>query len=193
MASIEYFEVECPEKTGGRYYQRIADVVLLDHNLIRVIQKIHFFIDPRVPIFVAVGITRKMPGPVRLRDFSDVSVQDDKVTISIGDETYLAKLLESLWDIFGKERVEQPDRFTIVISASTDETKDLEDLVVDDPSLSIYKDLIYALQVIQPEGFKVRRQHYGDGRFYLVASEDTLPEDIDDLVREKFALLEESP
>ncbi|MDD5685537.1 MAG: methanogenesis marker 17 protein, partial [Methanoregulaceae archaeon] len=99
MASIEYFEVECPEKTGGRYYQKIADVVLLDHNLIRVIQKIHFFIDPRVPIFVAVGITRKMPGPVRLRDFSDVSVQDDKVTISIGDETYLAKLLESLWDI----------------------------------------------------------------------------------------------
>jgi putative methanogenesis marker protein 17 len=193
MASIEYFEVECPEETGGRYYQRIADVVLLDHNLIRVIQKIHFFIDPRVPIFVAVGITRKMPGPVRLRDFSDVSIQDDKVTISIGDETYLAKLLKSLWDIFGKERVEQPDRFTIVISASTDETKDLEDLVVDDPSLSIYKDLIYALQVIQPEGFKVRRQHYGDGRFYLVASEDTLPEDIDDLVREKFALLEESP
>lgn len=193
MASIEYFEVECPEKTGGRYYQRIADVVLLDHNLIRVIQKIHFFIDPRVPIFVAVGITRKMPGPVRLRDFSDVSIQDDKVTILIGDETYLAKLLKSLWDIFGKERVEQPDRFTIVITASTDETKDLEDLVVDDPSLSIYKDLIYALQVIQPEGFKVRRQHYGDGRFYLVASEDTLPEDIDDLVREKFALLEESP
>ncbi|HQC11940.1 MAG TPA: methanogenesis marker 17 protein [Methanoregulaceae archaeon] len=193
MASIEYFEVECPEKTGGRYYQKIADVVLLDHNLIRVIQKIHFFIDPRVPIFVAVGITRKMPGPVRLRDFSDVSVQDDKVTISIGDETYLAKLLESLWDIFGKERVEQPDRFTVVITAGTDETKDLEDLVVDDPSLSIYKDLIYALQVIQPEGFKVRRQYYGDGRFYLVASEDTLPEDIDDLVREKFALLEESP
>jgi putative methanogenesis marker protein 17 len=134
-----------------------------------------------------------MPGPVRLRDFSDVSVQDDKVTISIGDETYLAKLLESLWDIFGKERVEQPDRFTVVITAGTDETKDLEDLVVDDPSLSIYKDLIYALQVIQPEGFKVRRQYYGDGRFYLVASEDTLPEDIDDLVREKFALLEESP
>lgn len=193
MASIEYFEVECPEKTGGRYYQKIADVVLLDHNLIRVIKKVHFFIDPRVPIFVAVGITRKMPGPVRLGDFSDVSIQDDKVTISIGDETYLAKLLKSLWDIFGKERVEQPDRFTIVITASTDETKDLEDLVVDDPSLSIYKDLIYALQVIQPEGFKVRRQHYGDGRFYLVASEDTLPEDIEDLVREKFALLEESP
>lgn len=193
MASIEYFEVECPEKTGGNYYRKIADVVLLDHNLIRVIKKIHFFIDPRVPIFVAVGITRKMPGPVKLGDFSDVSVQDNKVTISIGDETYLAKLLKLLWEMFGKERVEQPDRFTIVINAGIKETKDLEDLVVDDPSLSIYKDLIYALQVIQPEGFKVRRQFYGNGKFYLVASEDTLPEDIEDLVQQKFALLEESP
>ena len=192
MASIEYFEVECPEKTGGNYYRKIADVVLLDHNLIRVIKKIHFFIDPRVPIFVAVGITRKMPGPVRLGDFSDVSIQDNKVTISIGDETYLAKLLKELWDIFGKGRVEQPDRFTIVINAEMEETKDLEELVVDDPSLSIYKDLIYALQVIQPEGFKVRRQYYGNGKFYLVASEDTLPEDIEDLVQEKFALLEEN-
>ena len=191
MASIEYFEVECPEETGGKYYRKIADVVLLDHNLIRVIKKVHFFIDPRVPIFIAVGLTRKMPGPVRLGDFADVSIQENKVTISIGDETYLAKLLKSLWDMFGKEHVEQPDRFTIVINAETKETKDLEDLVVDDPSLSIYKDLIYALQVIQPEGFKVRRQYYGDGKFYLVASEDTLPEDIEDLVQEKFALLEE--
>jgi hypothetical protein len=55
----------------------------------------------------------------------------------------------------------------------------------------MYKDLIYALLVIQPEGFKVRRQWYGDGKFYLVASEDTLPEDIDDLVREKFAMMGE--
>jgi len=46
--------------------------------------------------------------------------------------------------------------------------------------------------VIQPEGFKVRRQYYGDEKFYLVASENTLPEDFEDLVREKFALMGES-
>ena len=63
--------------------------------------------------------------------------------------------------------------------------------MVVDPSESLYKDLIYALQVIQPEGFKVRRQYYAGGKFYLVASEDTLPEDIEDLVREKFALMGE--
>jgi len=192
MEAVEYFEVECPEKTGGDYYRRIADVVLLDHNLIRVIWKLHIFIDPRVPIFIAAGITRKIPGIVTIRDFSDVNIKDRKVTISIGDETYLAPLLQILWERFGKERVEQPDRFTILLNLDEAEAQGLPDLPVYDPSEALYKDLIYALQVIQPEGFKVRRQYYGNGRFYLVASEDTLPEDIEEMVREKFALMGET-
>ena len=192
MEAVEYFEVECPEETGGEYYRRIADVVLLDHNLIRVIWKLHIFIDPGVPLFITTGRTRKLPGIVTLRDFSDVNVKDRKVTISIGNETYLAPLLKILWEKYGKDRVEQPDRFTVILDLDESEAQNLPDIPVYDPSESLYKDLIYALQVIQPEGFKVRKQYYGDGRFYLVASEDTLPEDIEDLVREKFALMGES-
>lgn len=188
MEAVEYFEVECPESAGREYYRKIADVVLLDHNLLRVIRKLHIFIDPKVPIFVATGVTRKLPGIVRVRDFADVNVKDTNVTISIGDEAYLAPLLRILWNKFGKERVNQPDRFTIVLSVGEGEG-DIADLPVYDPSESIYKDLIYVLQVIQPEGFKVRRQYYGGNRFYLVASEDTLPDDIEDLVRQKFALM----
>jgi putative methanogenesis marker protein 17 len=191
MDSVEYFEVECPEVAGKEYYRKIADIVLLDHNLIRVIKKLHIFIDPRVPIFIAVGVTKKLPGAVKIRDFSDVNVQERKVTITIGDEAYLAPLLNLLWKKFGKERVDQPDRFTILLDLSPQEQAGLEDMVVVDPSESLYKDLIYALQVIQPEGFKVRRQYYAGGKFYLVASEDTLPEDIEDLVRQKFALMGE--
>lgn len=190
MEAVEYFEVESTEETGGNYYRRIADVVLLDHNLLRVIRKLHIFIDPGVPIFVAVGVTRKLPGIVRIRDFADVAVTKQKVTISIGDETYLAPLLQILWKQYGKENVSQPDRFTIVLPIGESDAE-IEDIPVVDPSESMYKDLIYALMVIQPEGFKVRRQWYGDGKFYLVASEDTLPEDIEDLVRAKFAMMGE--
>jgi putative methanogenesis marker protein 17 len=166
-------------------------VVLLDHNLIRVIKKLHIYIDPGVPIFIAVGVTRKLPGVVRLRDFAEVNATGQKIIISIGDETHLAPLLQILWERYGKEAVEQPDRFTIVLSAEDQESGDIENLPVFDPTESIYKDLIYALMVIQPEGFKVRRQWYGKEKFYLVASEDTLPENIEDLVREKFALMGE--
>jgi len=192
MEAVEYFEVECPEKTGGDYYSRIADVVLLDHNLIRVVSKLHIFIDPRIPLFIAAGVTRKLPGMVLLRDFADVNIQDRKVIISIGDEAYLALLLKILWEKYGKDLVEQPDRFTILMNLDEAESQSLPDLPVFDPSDTLYKDLIYALQVIQPEGFKVRRQYYGKGRFYLVASENTLPEDIEDLVKEKFSLMGET-
>jgi len=192
MDAVEYFEVECPEKTGGDYYRRIADVVLLDHNLIRVVRKLHIFIDPRIPLFVATGVTRKLPGVVRIRDFADVNVQEQKVTISLGEETYLAPLLKILWRRYGKEKIEQPDRFTIVIRSEGAELKEIEDIPVYDPTESLYKDLIYAMQVIQPEGFKVRRQYYGKEKFYLVASENTLPENVEEIVREKFALMGET-
>jgi hypothetical protein len=41
-------------------------------------------------------------------------------------------------------------------------------------------------------GFKVRRQYFGKEKFYLVASEDTLPENIEEMVREKFLLIGEN-
>jgi len=192
MDAIEYFEVECPEETGRNYYRRIADVVLLDHNLLRVIKKLHISLDPRIPLFIAVGVTKKIPRIVRVRDIADVNVQERKVTLSIGDETYLAPLLKILWAEYGGDRVVQPDRFTVILNIEGADGHQIEEIPVIDPSESLYKDLIYALLVIQPEGFKVRRQYYGKEKFYLVASENTLPENLEDLVKEKFALMGES-
>jgi len=40
MLAVEYFEVECEEKKGAEYYKQIANDVLLDHNLLRVIDKL---------------------------------------------------------------------------------------------------------------------------------------------------------
>ena len=68
MQAIEYFEVECTEKLGGEYYRQITNDVLLDHNLLRVIHKIHVYIDPKTPIFVAVGVLKKVATQVRVED-----------------------------------------------------------------------------------------------------------------------------
>ena len=113
------------------------------------------------------------------------------MTISIGNEAYLAPFLKLLWEKYGKGQVEQPDRLTIVLPLERSESEKLEDMVVTDPSLALYKDLIYAMQTIAPEGFKVRRQYYGKGKFYYIASENTLDEDPTPLLREKFALMGE--
>jgi len=193
MLAIEYFEVECPEPLGAVYYRQITNDVLLDHNLLRVINKLHVFIDPRIPVFVAVGTLKKITTIVRVRDFANVNPLGDKITLVISDETYLAPMLKIFWQQFGKDKVEQPDRFTVILYNVEAEAREIEDLVVADPSASLFKDLIYAFRLIAPEGFRVRSETFSKERFSFVASEDTLAQDLTPLIRDKFALMGEIP
>jgi putative methanogenesis marker protein 17 len=193
MAALEYFEVECPEPLGGEYYRQITNDVLLDHNLLRVIDKLHVFIDPKVPVFVAVGTLRKITTIVRVRDFANVNPLEGKITLVISDETYLAPMLKLFWQQFGKDHVEQPDRFTVILYDVKMDPREIEDLIVADPSESLFRDLIYAFRCVAPEGFRLRSEKFSKEKFSFVASENTLAEDIDALVAAKFALIGEKP
>jgi putative methanogenesis marker protein 17 len=115
MLAVEYFEVECEEKTGAEFYKQIANDVLLDHNLLKVINKLHIFIDPKVPLFIATGTLKKITSLIRVRDFANINPQEGKMTRVISEETYLAPMLKIFWQRFGKEHVEQPDRFTVIL------------------------------------------------------------------------------
>ena len=193
MLAIEYFEVECPEPVGAEYYKQITNDVLLDHNLLRVIQKLHIYIDPKVPVFIAVGVLKKLTTRVCVGDFANVNPMEGKITLVISDETYLAPMLKIFWQKFGKDHVEQPDRFTVILYDIKADLKEIEEIVVADPSESLYKDLIYALRCIAPEGFRLRSEKFSKEKFSFVASENTLPENVDDIVKEKFALMGEVP
>ena len=192
MTGIEVFTHDCPEKAGGEYYERIAADVLQDLNLLRVVSKLHVSVDPGIPLFIVVGVIRKLPPVVKIRDIANVQPKGNRLTLSIGDETYLAPLLSILWDRYGKSSVEQPDRWTVVITIPEGGAEGFEEIPVYDPREDIFRDLMYAMVCIQPEGFKVRKEAYKDGKFWFVASEDTLPEDVvEKQVREKFALIGE--
>lgn len=193
MQAIEYFEVECTEKAGGENYRQIANDVLLDHNLLRVVHKIHIYIDPKVPIFVAVGTLKKVTTIVKVGDIANVNPLEGKITLAISDETYLSQMLKVFWDRFGKDHVEQPDRFTVILYNVPATAAEIEEIKIADPSQSLYKDLVYALRCICPEGFRVRSEDFGAEKFSFVASEDMLTEPVLALVKEKFALMGETP
>jgi len=193
MQAIEYFEVECPDVRGGENYRQIANDVLLDHNMLRVIQKIHIYIDPKVPIFVAVGTLKKVMTVVKVGDIANVNPQEKKFTLAISDETYLAPMLKVFWDKFGKDHVDQPDRFTVVLTGLDISARELEEMQIIDPSEALYKDLVYSMKCICPEGFRVRSENFGAEKFSFVASEDTLTGAGLALVKEKFALMGETP
>jgi putative methanogenesis marker protein 17 len=193
MAAIEYFEVECPEPLGAEFYRQITNDVLLDHNLLKVIEKLHIYIDPKVPVFVAVGTLRKITTIVRVRDFANVNPLEGKITLVISDETYLAPMLKLFWERFGKDHVEQPDRFTVMLYDVKMDPKEIEEMVVADPSEFLFRDLIYAFRCVAPEGFRLRKETFTKEKFSFVASENTLAEDIDSLVAAKFALVGVKP
>ena len=193
MAALEYFEVECPEPVGAEYYRQIANDVLLDHNLLKVVEKLHIWIDPKVPVFVAVGTLRRITTLVRVRDFVNVNPLEGKMTLVISDETYMAPMLKIFWEKFGKDHVEQPDRFTVMLYDVKADPREIEEIVVADPSETLFRDLIYALRCIAPEGFRLRKEKFDKTKFSFVASENTLAEDIDALVAEKFALIGVKP
>ena len=115
MAALEYFEVECPEPLGAEYYKQITNDVLLDHNLLKVIEKLHIYIDPKVPVFVAVGTLRKIttdrPGP-RFCQREPARRQDH--ARHLGRDLSCPDA-EDLLGAFGKDHVEQPDRFTVML------------------------------------------------------------------------------
>jgi len=80
-----------------------------------------------------------------------------------------------LWDRYGRENIEQPERLDVVINAS-----DLENIlkfVVEDPSSIIFNKLIDAFDRIKPEGFRVTRYFYDKKSIYLIASEDTIKDE----------------
>jgi len=191
MRALEYFEVECPEIAGGDAYSQIAADILLDLDLIKVIGRLHITIDPETPFFLAVGLLRKLPGLARVHDFINVLKKEDEIILDISDETHLAELLNILWDRFGRDNVEQPDRFTVAIHSVDISVNEIEEMVVFDPAKGMNRDLIYALHWIAPEGFKIRKQSIKGNRFFYIASEDTLPENVvETLIKEKFALIE---
>jgi putative methanogenesis marker protein 17 len=193
MLAVEYFEVECPEPVGAEYYKQITNDVLLDHNLLKVIEKIHVYIDPKVPVFVAVGILKPITTVVRVGDIANINPQEGKMTLVITEETYLASMLKIFWERFGKEKVEQPDRFTVVLYDVPVAAKEIEEIVIGHPGESVNRDLIYALRCVAPEGFRLRSERFENGKFAFVASENTLTEGIDELVKAKFALMGEVP
>lgn len=190
MEALEYFEVESPEPVGAAYYRQIMAAVLQDLDLLKIVSKLHVYVDPAEPIFVAVGVIKKLPSLIRVRDCGSVKLEDHRAVISIGDETYLANLLSVLQETYGKGNVDQPDRFTVVVTSDAPIGQEIEEVVVADPSEGVFRDLVYALQYAAPEGFKIRREFVSKDLFYYVASEDTLDEGrVRELLKEKFAAI----
>lgn len=178
MEQLETFVVESPDAVGAKATRILIQDTMADLSLNRVIGRLKVFVDPVQPVFIFTAILRLGTPAVRLKDFAKVDfvIGKEEVKIELQREIYAVKLLNKLWERYGKGNIEQPDRKVIIVK--TDPVKEvdvLSELVIDEPQQEVLDRLIDAIALrIIPEGFRVRKHELSTSHVLFVASEDTL-------------------
>jgi putative methanogenesis marker protein 17 len=100
----------------------------------------------------------------------------DEIKITLQREAFTIKLLNKLWEKFGKENILQPDKKIIIVKVDPIKELDaMKELVIDEPRQEVLDRLIDAIALrIIPEGFRVRKHELSASHVMFVASEDTL-------------------
>ena len=179
MEQLETFVVECPDAVGAKTTRTLILDTFADLSLNRVIGRLKVFVDPVEPVFIFTALLRLGTPAIRLKDFAKVemgALGKDEVKIELLREAFTVKLLNKLWEKYGKENILQPDKKIIVVK--TDPLKELDilqELVIDEPQQEVLDRLIDAIALrIIPEGFRVRKHELSSSHVLFVASEDTL-------------------
>jgi len=179
MEQLETFIVESPDAVGAKTTRTLIQDVLADLSLNRVIGRLKVFVDPVEPVFIFTALLRLGTPAIRLKDFAKVdmgAIDKDEVKIELIREAHAVKLLNKLWERYGKENIEQPDKKIIMVK--TDPIKELDvlrELVIEEPQQEVMDRLIDAVALrIIPEGFRVRKHELSTSHIMFVASEDTL-------------------
>ena len=179
MEQLETFIVESPDAVGAKTTKILIQDVLADLSLNRVIGRLKVYVDPEQPVFIFVALLRLTTPAIRLKDFAKVdmgALGKDEIKIELQREAFTIKLLNKLWEKYGKEKIEQPDKKIIIIKVDPiKELDEMKELVIDEPQQEVLDRLIDAIALrIIPEGFRVRKHELSASHVMFVASEDTL-------------------
>ncbi len=179
MEQLETFVVESPDIVGAKTTKVLIQDTLADLSLTRVIGRLKVFVDPVQPVFIFTALLRLGTPAIKLKDFAIVdmgTLGKDEVKIELQREAFTVKLLNKLWEKYGKENIEQPDKKIIIVK--TDPLKELDilkEFVIEEPRQEVLDRLIDAVALrIIPEGFRVRKHELSTSHILFVASEDTL-------------------
>ena len=179
MEQLETFIVESPDAVGARTTKILIQDVLADLSLNRVIGRMRVFVDPVQPVFILTALLRLTTPAIRLKDFAKIdmgALGKDEIKIELLREAFTIKLLNKLWEKYGKENIEQPDKKIIIVKVDPlKELDEMRELVIDEPRQEVLDRLIDAIALrIIPEGFRVRKHELSSSHVMFVASEDTL-------------------
>ncbi len=188
MEPLEIFKIEVTgeEEFGAKKYREIIMDILQNLGLIRSIGKLYVYIDIKKPVFAVYGLLRTGIPPLRVTDVGDVVKGEGGYLVRVNDEEHMADLLKALWAKYGRERVDQPARDSLIIASDTSPAE----IVVADLEAEFLRDLTDALLRIAPEGFRNRKNEMTKGSFFFIAAEEGLSDELISETKEKIGRMQ---
>lgn len=179
--------VECYDPQGAEVYEMIIRQILQDVQIYRSIKDMKVFVDPREPVFIIVVKFEKAASPITIEDFTEYKYnkEENATYIRVKDETYLPELLQKLWKTEGREKIQQPSRFEIIIN---DPETELKGMAIHDPKEDLKKKIYDAIFRIIPEGFKVIRHYSKEDIIAMVCSDEIIK---DEWIKKEEEMIEE--
>jgi putative methanogenesis marker protein 17 len=179
MEALETFIVESTVQEEGESYRSIVSDIISELVLGGAIGRIKVVVRPEDSLYQMAVLLRGSQPTVKVSDIGSVETGNSakkEVKISLTEEKYLPELLEMLWARYGRTKVFQPERNTLIMNAedTTAEIVFLKDMVVADPRRTLQSRLVEMAIRATPEGFRVRYHSMDSHKFVFVASEDAL-------------------
>ena len=168
--------VESYDKNGADVYEMVIRQTLQDLQLSRAIRDMKVFTDPREPVFIIAIKYEKAASPITIDDFTEYEYKKDEnnLYIRVKDETYLPELLRKLWEMEGRENIQQPSRDEIIIN---NPKAKLEGIPIHDPVEDLKKKIYDAIFRIIPEGFRVIQQLSENNVIAMVCSDEIIKDE----------------
>jgi len=166
---------EHDESFAMENFDTILRQVMSELGVSRMVDDYRIKADPDAPYFIIS--LRLGNGPVSAIKVSDMALVDDSSgggKITITDEAWAPALLTKLWQIYGRDGVEQLTRFELVVRGT--KAEDLSDLELD-PGEEIRSKVLDAVWRIFPEGFKVRHNIVDDKVMTIIGTEHDMEDE----------------
>ena len=139
------------------------------------VQTVHMFIRSDEPVFIIKIKYREFVGRNTLGELSRILESESGVRIILESEVDLGDALKTLWNIFGRDRVEQVGRMDIVVSIARG--SEVRNIKIRDKALDISNKINELAARIIPEGFRVRSVTKEAGVMTFIAAEDPIKDE----------------
>ena len=163
------------EKLGGEQYEYIARRGVEELALGGSVLGIKMYMRTSIPLFIIKIRYREFVGKDTIGELARVEERENGIKIILETEIDLGDTLKTLWNVFGRDTVEQAGRLEIVVTgAKADEIKEVK---IRDRKVDVSVRINELAARIIPEGLRVRSVIKGEGFMTFIAAEDPIKEE----------------